>query len=291
MGLIPGLADLGGVGGLGGTPKPPWGAPGSAASSHIPSGSLRVRDEQANPALIPDYQPREARPQAGCGVAIGAGGPGEEPPFPPSRILGFRPRLPRLLGASWQGWGQLLCPGFRGWEAPRRWKCLLHLHPLRAGVGALLSLPTPAPSTSHPGKLRHGASPAPAAGCTVHPSHGKTPGAGSWWLLRPPRSPGRTRRHGRDGLSTATGWLPLPRRGREREKQDKRGTGHRSRGSGTQVLPAAPSLSRSSCRWGPACGGASVSPVSSGASPALFVWREEEEEEAGAGLGSSGHRS
>lgn len=95
--LIPGLAELGGFWGRGDTPRPPWGAPEGADSSHIPSGSLRVRDEQANPTLIPDYQPREARPGAGCGVAIGAGGPGKNPPIPSPGILGFRPRLPPSL--------------------------------------------------------------------------------------------------------------------------------------------------------------------------------------------------
>lgn len=56
MGLIPGLAEPGLVYflGFGGTPKAPAGALEGAASSHIPSGSLRVRDEQANPTLIPD---------------------------------------------------------------------------------------------------------------------------------------------------------------------------------------------------------------------------------------------
>lgn len=47
-----------------------------------PSRRLRVRDEQANPILIPDYVPREPLTKAGCGVAIGAGGPGMDPPHP-----------------------------------------------------------------------------------------------------------------------------------------------------------------------------------------------------------------
>lgn len=155
MGLIPELAGPGGSLGHGGTPRPPAGAPEGAASAHTPSGSLRVRDEQANPTLIPDYEPREARPKAGCGVAIGPGGPGTDcPPLPTAGSFGVQATHPpslNLRGSEPPGRAgeQLRWPRFHGWEAPRRWKCLLHRHPLRGGVGGLLLLPpTPPPPPS-----------------------------------------------------------------------------------------------------------------------------------------------
>jgi len=60
------------------------GSPGGTRPPHPPSVGpsrpLRARDEQANPILIPDYVPREPLPEAGCCVAIGAGGTGMDPP-------------------------------------------------------------------------------------------------------------------------------------------------------------------------------------------------------------------
>lgn len=84
MGQSQGLAELGGSSGTRGHHQPHAKRPlGAAASSHTPSASLCVRDEQANPILIPDYVPREPLPEAGCSVAIRAvqgGGPGVDPP-------------------------------------------------------------------------------------------------------------------------------------------------------------------------------------------------------------------
>lgn len=103
----------------------------AAASAHTPGGSLRVRDEQANPILIPDYVPREPLPKAGCSVAIGAvwgRGAGDGPP--PSRSFRVRtvhPRSKRVGGvpASQQGWGPGEQPGwprFLGWEELSSWR-------------------------------------------------------------------------------------------------------------------------------------------------------------------------
>lgn len=126
--------------------QPHAGSPGGTRPPRTPlvgpSRRLRVRDEQANPILIPDYVPREPLTKAGCGVAIGAGGPGMDPP--PSGSLRVSARHPRskLVGglrASWQGWGpgeQLGWPRFLGWEeasSRRRWKC--PLQPLLDGEG------------------------------------------------------------------------------------------------------------------------------------------------------------
>lgn len=60
------------------------GSPGGMWPPHAApvglSRPLRVRDEQANPILIPDYVPREPLPEAGCRVAIGTGEPGMDHP-------------------------------------------------------------------------------------------------------------------------------------------------------------------------------------------------------------------
>lgn len=94
----------------------------------------------------------------------------------------------------------------------------------------------------------------------------------------------------------------LRRGGKGRETGQRRNRTPVRRGSGTHVLPAGSALPRSSCRWGPPCAAMPrFPPARQGGcdawrlSCAVFVWglrwEEEEEEEAGAGLGSTGHRS
>ncbi|XP_039554274.1 dematin isoform X4 [Passer montanus] len=202
-----------------GAPPNPRRSPEGAARSHIRSGSLRVRDEQANPALIPDYEPREARPERAAGWPSGQGG-GQGAPRHPRQFWGSAHVSPLSagLGSPGRAGGQRRWPGFRGWEDPRRWKCLLHLHPPRDGAGGLLLPP-------HPGKLRHGASPCPRQ---LHASHGKSPGAGSWWLLRPPRCPGAIDRHG-----LAAAGMAAAQTGQRRNRTPA------GRGSGTRELPVA----------------------------------------------------
>lgn len=137
------------------------------------------------------------------------------------------------LGARWQRWGgaalaQIPRMGGSGEvEIPPS-------SPSAPGWGCCCS----PPSTFHPGKLRLGASPCPP----LPPSHGKTPGAGSWWLLRPPRSPGRKRWAG-----NSHGLAAPARRGWQREKRDRGGTGHRrAEARGPRGAPSS-SLSRSGC--------------------------------------------
>lgn len=84
-GVVPVPAELGAPRGPGASPDPHRERPqGRGLHTYPPAGPsrpLRVRDEQANPTLIPDYVPREPLSKAGCSMAIRAEGLGMDPPI------------------------------------------------------------------------------------------------------------------------------------------------------------------------------------------------------------------
>lgn len=255
-GWCPGSVELWGGGGgvvLGdrGHHQPHAGSPGGTRPPRTPlvgpSRRLRVRDEQANPILIPDYVPREPLTKAGCGVAIGAGGPGmDSPPIwefkgerqasPLETCWGAQSLLAGLGARRAAGLAQI--PRMGGSEQPEEVEMPPSAAPGWRGLIAAIPCLAPARETeaqSSPASIGGGG----GQGAPSTSGDGKIPGARRWQLVAFKATeaslgravPGRVQWHGSNGLSIAEGSFPSAGRcsGREGkdEKQDKGGTGHR----------------------------------------------------------------